>query len=222
MGLVVRPDRTRLVFVGYAGGAALSGVADREAENRKLIFKILLGLAASITFAVAMVPLYNVLCEITGFNGKTSGSAIEVSKTLKVDESRWIKVEFTSSVMPGLPWQFAPTQSSVKVRPGKMETVTYVAKNITSQASIGQAIPSVSPGKAAQYFNKIECFCFQRQELQPGESKEMPLTFYVSPDIPEEVRTITLSYAFFSAVEEKQKISMVGAPQNGAGNKVKN
>jgi cytochrome c oxidase assembly protein subunit 11 len=191
-----------LVSAFNAGGVALSSNEIRDAENRKLIFRILLGLVASIAFAVSMVPLYNVLCEITGFNGKTSGSATEISKTLKVDESRWIKVEFTSSVMPGLPWQFSPVQSSVKVRPGRMETVTYVAKNITSQASVGQAIPSVSPGKAAQHFNKIECFCFQRQELQPGESKEMPLTFYVSPDLPEDIRTITLSYAFFSAVKQ--------------------
>lgn len=174
----------------------------RDAENRKLIFKILLGLAASITFAVAMVPLYNVLCEVTGFNGKTADKASAVTKTLKVDESRWVKVEFTSSVMPGLPWQFAPTQSSMDVRPGKMEMATYTAKNITSQASTGQAIPSISPGKAAQYFKKIECFCFQRQELKPGEVKEMPLTFYVSPDLPEDIKTITLSYAFFSAVKQ--------------------
>lgn len=194
--------------------------AVREAENRKLVFRILLGLGASIAFAVAMVPLYNVLCEVTGFNGKTSGAA-KATQALKVDDSRWIKVEFTSSVMPGLPWQFAPMQESINVRPGQMETVRYVAKNITSQTSTGQAIPSVSPGKAAQYFNKIECFCFQRQALQPGESKEMPLTFYVSPDIPQEVRTITLSYAFFSAVEQKQKISMADTPDKGVEIKVK-
>lgn len=174
----------------------------RDAENRKLIFRLLLGLAASIAFAVALVPLYNVLCEVTGFNGKTSGSASDFSQKVKVDESRWVKVEFTSSVMPGLPWQFAPVTSSVKVRPGQMEMVKYIAKNITSQDSEGQAIPSVSPGKAAQYFKKIECFCFQRQKLKPGESKEMPLTFYVSPDLPEDIRTITLSYAFFSAVKQ--------------------
>jgi cytochrome c oxidase assembly protein subunit 11 len=202
MGLDHRPDRAGLVLVGYAGGVALNDKAVRDAENRRLIFKILLGLAASITFAVAMVPLYNVLCEITGFNGKTSGSAAELSKTLKVDESRWVRVEFTSSVMPGLPWQFAPTQSSMDVRPGKMEMATYTAKNITSQVSAGQAIPSISPGKAAQYFKKIECFCFQRQALKSGEVKEMPLTFYVSPDLPEDIKTITLSYAFFSAVKQ--------------------
>ena len=202
MGLDHRPDCAGLVSVVNAGGIALSNNAVRDAENRKLIFKIMLGLAASITFAVAMVPLYNVLCEVTGFNGKTADKASAVTKTLKVDESRWVKVEFTSSVMPGLPWQFAPTQSSMNVRPGKMEMATYTAKNITSQASTGQAIPSISPGKAAQYFKKIECFCFQRQELKPGEVKEMPLTFYVSPDLPEDIKTITLSYAFFSAVKQ--------------------
>lgn len=175
----------------------------------------MLGLLASVLFAVGMVPLYNVLCEATGFNGKTSGQASLAAKPLNVDQSRWVKVEFTSNVMPGLPWQFAPLTASVNVRPGQMQMVKYIAKNITSVASEGQAIPSITPGQAAQYFKKIECFCFQRQQLKPGESREMPLTFYVSPDIPPEITTITLSYAFFSAVKQNQKLSLAGAPALG-------
>lgn len=176
--------------------------ADRDAANKKLIARLLVGLAASILFAVSMVPLYRVMCEVTGFNGKTNDTAKKIAKSLKVDETRLVKVEFTSSVMPGLPWQFAPMQESILVHPGKMELVKYQAKNITNQTSTGQAIPSVSPGQAAQYFNKIECFCFRRQELKAGESKEMPLTFYISPDLPAEIKTITLSYAFFDAVKQ--------------------
>ena len=153
-------------------------------------------------FAIAMVPLYRVLCEVTGFNGKTNSSAKQIAKSLKVDETRLVKVEFTSSVMPGLSWEFAPLQASVLVHPGKIELAKYQAKNVTNKALTGQAVPSVSPGQAAQYFNKIECFCFRRQDLQAGETKEMPLTFYISPDLPSEIKTITLSYAFFSAVKQ--------------------
>ena len=191
-----------MVLVGIVGGIALSSVEGRDAANRKLIIKLVIGLSASILFAVAMVPLYNVLCEVTGFNGKTNGSAKQIAKTLKVDETRLIKVEFTSSVMPGLPWEFAPMQGSLMVHPGQIELAKFQAKNITNQASTGQAIPSVSPGQAAQYFNKIECFCFRRQDLKAGESKEMPLTFYISPNLPAEIKTITLSYAFFNAVKQ--------------------
>lgn len=159
-------------------------------------------MAVSVLFAIALVPLYRVMCEVTGFNGRTNTVAQQAARSLKVDESRWIKVEFLSSVMPGLPWEFAPVQASVMVHPGKIELVKYVAKNVTNQAATGQAIPSITPGQAAQYFSKIECFCFQRQELKAGEAKEMPLTFYIHPDLPAEIKTITLSYAFFEAVKK--------------------
>ena len=152
-------------------------------------------------FTFALVPLYNVLCQITGFNGKTEGAPAQMAKSMKVDTSRWVTVEFVGNVMPGLSWDFYPRQSSIRVHPGQIELATYLAKNVTNKPMTGQAVPSVSPGQAALYFKKVECFCFQRQELQPGETKEMPLTFYVSPDLPENVQTITLSYAFYSAVK---------------------
>jgi len=179
--------------------------AARDAANRKLVKKLLWVVAGAVLFAFALVPLYNVLCQVTGFNGKTEGTPSQIAKSMKVDESRWVTVEFTSSVMPGLSWDFYPTQSSIKVHPGQVELATYIAKNVTNRAIAGQAVPSVSPGQAALYFKKIECFCFQHQELKPGESKEMPLTFYVSPDLPENVQTITLSYAFYSAVQQAAK-----------------
>lgn len=179
----------------------MAEVTERDLANRRLVVKLVWMLLGAVLFTVALVPLYNVLCEVTGFNGKTRGQAELAAKSMKVDESRWVTVEFTSSVMPGLSWDFYPRQSSMKVHPGQMQLATYVAKNVTNSVIDGQAIPSVSPGVAAQYFKKIECFCFQRQSLKAGESKEMPLSFYVSPDLPENVQTITLSYAFYSAVK---------------------
>ncbi|MCX7628492.1 MAG: cytochrome c oxidase assembly protein [Methylophilaceae bacterium] len=174
---------------------------EREIANRRLVRKLLGVVAAACVFAFALVPLYDVICRVTGFNGKTGNAAAQVEHATRVDTSRWVTVEFVGNTMPGLSWEFHPRQSSVRVHPGQVELTSYFARNITNQPVAGQAVPSVSPGQAAQYFKKIECFCFQRQELKPGETKEMPLTFYVSPDLPENVQTITLSYAFYRAVQ---------------------
>lgn len=178
----------------------LSPQQQRALANKKLGLKMLWIVAASLLFAFALVPLYDVLCTISGLNGKTETTASQVQNA-KVDETRWVTVQFTSSVMPGLGWNFYPKQSSIKVRPGQVETVLFEAKNITSQAVAGQAIPSVTPGQAAAHLKKIECFCFQRQELQAGETKLMPLRFFVSNDLPADVKEMTLSYSFFKHKE---------------------
>ncbi len=177
---------------------AISAAERRNLANKKLGFKMVWIVVGSLVFAFALVPLYDVLCTVTGLNGKTETTASALKNT-KIDASRWVTVQFTSSVMPGLGWNFYPRQSSIKVRPGQVETVMFEAKNITSQAVAGQAIPSVTPGQAAAYLKKIECFCFQRQELKAGETKVMPLRFFVSNDLPEDVKEMTLSYSFFSA-----------------------
>jgi cytochrome c oxidase assembly protein subunit 11 len=179
--------------------AKMSMTQQQAAANKRLALKLLWVVAGAIMFAIALVPLYNVLCEVTGLNGKTDDGPV-AQQALQMDESRWVTVEFTGSVMSGLGWNFAPQQRRMRVRPGQIEMATFVAKNNTNKEVVGQAVPSVSPGQASQHFKKIECFCFQRQSLQPGESKEMPLRFYVSPDLPAHVQTVTLSYAFYSAV----------------------
>lgn len=176
----------------------LSPAQTRHLANKKLGFKMLWIVAGSLLFAFALVPLYDVLCTITGLNGKTVTTASQLENA-KVDETRWVTIQFTSSVMPGLGWNFYPKQASIKVRPGQVETVLFEAKNITSQVVAGQAIPSVSPGQAAAHLKKIECFCFQRQELKAGETKLMPLRFFVSNDLPLDVKEMTLSYAFFKS-----------------------
>lgn len=173
--------------------------AEKADQNKRLALKLLWIVAGAIAFAAALVPLYNILCEVTGLNGKTENNPVEL-QALKVDESRWVTVEFTSSVMPGLGWNFAPNQAKMRVRPGQIELATFVAKNNTNKVVVGQAVPSVSPGQASLYFKKIECFCFEHQSLNPGESREMPLRFYVSPDLPEKVEVVTLSYSFYNAV----------------------
>lgn len=171
-----------------------------QQKNKQLIKKLVFILIGSLLFAFALVPLYNVLCSLTGLNGKTEVTAATVSK-VKVDQNRWVTVQFTTNVMPGLGWNFYPKQAQVKMHPGQIETVVFVAKNTTNQEVVGRAIPSVTPGIGAANLKKIECFCFIDQSLKPGQEKEMPLRFYVSPELPGDVSEMTLSYAFFPAVK---------------------
>jgi cytochrome c oxidase assembly protein subunit 11 len=147
-------------------------------------------------FGYALVPLYDVICEVTGLNGKTA--RIEAPAGGKVDESRWVTVEFTGSSMKGLPWEFRPVQSSMRVHPGQLVTAWYEARNTVDEAITGQAVPSVAPNRAATHFKKIECFCFTKQPLQAGETKRMPVQFVVDPSLPGEIATLTLAYAFFN------------------------
>lgn len=179
----------------------LSAKEQADLKNKRLGLKLLWLVAGSLLFAFALVPLYDVLCTLTGLNGKTSNTAAVLAKA-KVDNTRWVNVQFTSNVMPGLGWNFYPKQPSIKLHPGQIETVVFIAKNITSEVVVGQAVPSVTPGIASANLKKIECFCFVKQSLKPGEEKEMPLRFFVSPDLPKDVSDMTLSYSFFPAVKE--------------------
>lgn len=181
----------------------LSAKQQLDVKNRKLVRKLLWLVVGSLLFAYALVPLYDVLCSLTGLNGKTQDTATELSKA-KVDNTRWVTVQFTSSVMPGLGWNFYPKQPSIKMHPGQIETVIFIAKNTTNQVVAGQAVPSVTPGIASANLKKIECFCFVRQSLNPGEEKEMPLRFFVSPELPADVSEMTLSYSFFPAVSNSK------------------
>ena len=165
-------------------------------KNRRLTIKLLLLAAAATGFAFALVPFYDLLCKVTGLNGKT-GDAVQIAQASKVDAARWVTVEFTSTVMPGMSWEFRPAQTRMRVHPGEVTRINYLARNPTNRALTGQAVPSVSPGWTAQHFNKIECFCFQRQVLKPGEVREMPLVFFVAPELPADVQEISLSYTLF-------------------------
>jgi len=173
---------------------------NRNEANKKLAIKLVWVVLGALLFAFALVPLYNVLCSVTGLNGKTDNSAYTLSKA-KVDNTRVVTVQFVSTVMPGLAWNFYPKQNSITVHPGQIVRVFFNAKNTMGEKVTGQAIPSVTPGKAAAHLKKIECFCFVEQTLEAGESKEMSLRFFVSPDLPDDVKEMTLSYSFFKATK---------------------
>jgi cytochrome c oxidase assembly protein subunit 11 len=173
---------------------------DQERANKRLVIKLLWIIAGALIFAFALVPLYDVICTVTGLNGKTNNSA-ELKPPAKMDVSREVTVQFVSSVMPGLGWNFYPLQNSVTVHPGQVTTVMFEAKNTTSTEVSGQAIPSVTPGKASAHLKKIECFCFVKQTLKSGEVKKLPLRFFISADLPQDVHELTLSYSFFLATQ---------------------
>jgi cytochrome c oxidase assembly protein subunit 11 len=186
-------------------------------SHARLIKRLLLLVAGAFLFAFAMVPLYNVLCEVTGLNGKTSGrggftagglnATAAATPYSTIDKSRNLRVEFTGTIMPGLPWDMRPLTVAVDVHPGEMQQVRYLVRNTSDRAIVGQAIPSITPGQAAQYFEKIECFCFNQQTLGPGEAREMPLTFIVKPEVDRDISQITLSYAFFSIDGQRQTLT---------------
>ena len=146
-------------------------------------------------FGFALVPLYDVFCEITGFGGRTNTESVAVEEA--PDLSREIRVEFITTVNSYAPFEFGADVNSMTVHPGKMYFATFTAKNMTDDDKIAQALPSVAPVAAAEHFVKIECFCFNSQEFTANEEKAMPLQFIVDPDLPDYVDTITLQYTFF-------------------------
>jgi len=174
---------------------------DLEQGKKRTMRQTLLIVGGMSVFAFALVPLYGVLCDATGLNGKTRNQAQQVA-SLSPDTSRTVTVEFLASVNESMPWDFRPSVTRMKVHPGQLNQTSFVARNRTTQAMTGQAIPSVSPGLAALHFKKTECFCFTEQKFEPGEERDMPLVFMVDKDLPEEISTVTLAYTFF----DKQKL----------------
>jgi len=168
-------------------------------SDRHLALK-LAGLgAAMFAFGFALVPLYDVFCEITGFGGKTASAATVVVEA--PDPNRTVRVEFLASVARGAPWEFSPEVSHMDVHPGQVYETRFSARNLTGATLVAQAVPSVAPGAAARYFNKTECFCFTSQEFQPHEERELALAFLVAPELPAHVDTLSLSYTYFSALQ---------------------
>ncbi|MDN3638027.1 cytochrome c oxidase assembly protein [Simiduia curdlanivorans] len=171
-----------------------------DKANAKLSAKLIALGFAMFGFAIfVMPPLYDAFCEITGLNGKT-GDQYQ-AKEITVDLSREITVQFVATNNEAMPWLFKPGVQSIKVHPGQAVDVIYHAVNPTGKDMVAQAVPSLVPFKAAQYFHKTECFCFNNQPLKAGESAELGLQFIVDLDVPKQVNTITLSYTLFDITD---------------------
>lgn len=160
--------------------------------------------AGMLGLSFASVPLYRLYCQATGYAG--TPRTVNVAAPTRIDERR-VTVNFDANVNSHLPWQFVPMQRRIEVRAGEETLIHYRAINLSSETVTGTATFNISPDKAAQYFNKLQCFCFTEQTLKPGEDVEMPVVFYVDPalfDDPDtaDVKTITLSYTFFRVDDE--------------------
>jgi cytochrome c oxidase assembly protein subunit 11 len=167
----------------------------------KTVSKLLIVAVAMFAFVfVVMVPLYNVLCDVLGINGKPSGDRYEVVQA-SIDYSREIKIQFLTANNDGMPWSFSPTVSAMTVNPGAVNDTEFYAKNPLQRAMVAQAVPSISPSRAAEYFHKTECFCFNQQPLDSGAEAKMPLQFIVDQDLPADIQTITLSYTIFDVTK---------------------
>ena len=176
---------------------------DRPGRNRRLGVKLGLVSLFFVGFGFAMVPLYDVICDLTGLNGKTNTRAMLADKNTQVDSSRSVKIEFLSHSMPGVGLTVKPDQFSIHIHPGAISVMNYNVTNHSDSVFVGQAIPSITPAAAAQHFEKIECFCFKQQSFAPGETRTLPVVFVVNPKISRDLSTVTLSYAFFEAIKAK-------------------
>lgn len=166
----------------------------RSATARMAVVMVGVGLCA-FAFSFMLVPLYRIACEKV-FGIRLERTAAEGIATATAEE-RWVTVEFDGGVNSKLPWAFRPNQTTMRVKVGVPYDTSYYAHNNSERTIVGSAVPSVAPARASGYFNKTECFCFTAQTLHAGETRDMPVRFIIDPDLPADVKTVTLSYTFF-------------------------
>ncbi len=176
----------------------------RQSVTAKQVFKLFMVQVLMFGFGFALVPLYDVFCEVTGLNGKTGRVEASEVKQKAVDSSRLVKVKFLANSGNGLPWTFEPVVTEMEVHPGQIYEAMYRVSSKTNKNTVGQAIPSVSPVRASLHFNKTECFCFSNQELAARETRDMPLRFVINHDLPKDIVELTLSYTFFNIEQQPQ------------------
>ena len=171
--------------------------AQRPKSNRGLVARLVLMAAGSFAFGFALVPLYDVFCEITGIGTREQLSRAAAPDESAPDLTRTVVVEFTASVPDSGRWTFAPVVSSIEVHPGQLYQADYSAHNLADHDVTGQAVPSITPLRAAQYFRKTECFCFTPQRFARDEERNLKVRFIVDRDLPPGIDRLTLSYAFY-------------------------
>ncbi|PZN32769.1 MAG: cytochrome c oxidase assembly protein [Proteobacteria bacterium] len=176
-------------------------MSTHKAANRSLTLRLCLFSAGFFGFGFALVPLYNVLCDVTGYGDRSKlRTAAEVVEAPVSD--RLITVEMVSSVPAVGDWEFRPLDPTVEVRPGKLHEARFVAKNLRSQPTVAQAIPSIAPQQATRYFQKTECFCFTPQPFEAHESREFVVRFIVDPRLPYNMDRLTLAYTMYEAPDK--------------------
>lgn len=174
-----------------------ASVAEKNARMGKILIGVIVGM---FLFGFASIPLYRMVCDSIDPGGSSyANGSTDAYEGVTVDKSRTIRVRLTANVNKQLPWDFKPLTPRVEVHPGERKLVKFYAKNLDSLGSItGKAVYDINPPEAGQYFKKIECFCFQEQELEAGQGVEMPLVFWFDSEIPPEIKEITIAYTFFN------------------------
>jgi cytochrome c oxidase assembly protein subunit 11 len=171
-------------------------------RHTKLVLTLFFVVIGMFGFGFALVPIYNSLCKTLGINGKVY---LEVNGrdtvSTKVMGEREIRVEFVATNNSGVPWAFYPKINKIKIHPGEIARLAFYAENKTDHRMTVQAIPSITPGIAAKYLKKTECFCFTQQTLNGHEAMDMPLLFHLDSDLPANVNTITLAYTLFDVTD---------------------
>lgn len=191
---------------------AVLQTTELDRKNKRIMGITVGAVAGMIGLAYASVPLYDWFCRVTGFGGTTQVAETEADAVL----DRAMKIRFDASTARGMPWAFQPVEREVSVQIGENGLAFYRATNRTARTVTGTATFNVTPLKAGQYFAKMECFCFTEQVLEPGQSVDMPVAFYVDPEIAndpnlDEVKTITLSYTFFEVKPERDESDQLAA-----------
>jgi cytochrome c oxidase assembly protein subunit 11 len=178
----------------------MSAGEDRKRANRRLVAGLVLMTAGSFAFGWALVPLYNVFCRLAGI-GNAEAKAGPSTAVEAVDLQREITIEFLADPASVGSFEFRPRVASLRIHPGKLYDTEFFARNLTASASVAQAVPSISPGEAARYFHKTECFCFSPQHFAVGEGRDLPVRFIVDPALPSNIDKITLAYTFFDTTQ---------------------
>jgi cytochrome c oxidase assembly protein subunit 11 len=171
----------------------------KRVAHRRLALQLGAIALGAFGFGYALVPLYDVLCSVTGYGDKRQLSR-ESALPTAVDAARSVTVEFVTGLPTVGSWEFKPAVHSMQVQPGRLYEATFVARNLTGHATWAQAVPEVAPSKATAYFRKTECFCFVPQQFAVGEEKRMPVRFFVDPSLPKYVDRITLAYTFYDTL----------------------
>ena len=171
-------------------------MSERDRANRNMTWKLLAIAAGSFGFGFALVPLYNVLCSVTGYGDQTK-LLQKVSAIERPQLERTVTVEFLADVGSAGTFEFRPVVRTVQVHPGQLFTAQFYAHNVSGRDTVAQAVPNIAPSEVAAYFHKTECFCFSPQHFRLDEARDMPVRFIIDPALPSHIDLITLAYTFY-------------------------
>lgn len=187
-----------------------NGTQTEKRGSKRLIVRLLVVAVLMFGFGFALVPLYDIFCEVTGLRIVDKGRTDRGEYTGGVVTDRLVTVTFDANTNSQLPWSFGPTETSIEVHPGEAVKTLFTATNKADYSIVGNAVPSIVPSIGNKYFAKTECFCFTEQVLEAGETREMPVLFIIDPELPADVDTLTLSYTFYKNDEATERVARHG------------